>query len=108
MPARSGRRSFEGVQTSIDPSAVARADGRHVGFRNKAVPSRLRWAILIPTAALGFTAATALGNSGTKSDPPAVSFFGPAATAAAQTSPRFRNAATTSQHERQTIDSGKR
>jgi hypothetical protein len=108
MPARPARRSFDGVQMSIDPSAAARAGGWHVGFRNEAVPARLRWAILIPTAALGFAAATALGNSGTKSDPPAASFFGPAATAAAQTSPRFGNAGTPPPHESQPIDSDKR
>ena len=78
-----------------------------VGFRNKVVASRLRWAVLIPTAALGFTAATALGHSGSNADPPA-SFFGPASTASAQKSQRFANASPTSFHERQTIHSDDR
>jgi hypothetical protein len=91
MPARPARRSFEPVQMTIDPSAVARADGWNVGFRNRTVVSGLRWAVLIPTAALGFMAAAALGHSGSKADPPA-SFFGPASTAtAAQTSARLGN-----------------
>jgi hypothetical protein len=90
MPARPGRRSFEAVQMSSDPSAVARAERWNVGFRSRAVASRLRWAVLIPTAALGFTAAAALGHSGSKADPPA-SFFGAASTATPQ-KPRLGNA----------------
>src|SRR5215210_7876132 len=100
MPERPGRRSFEAVQMSTDPSAVARADGWNVGSSSRLVTSRYRWALLIPIAALGFTAATAVGHSGSKVAPPA-SFFGPASTAWAHKS-RFGNATTTQQHESQT------
>jgi hypothetical protein len=38
--------------------------------------SRLRWAMLIPIAAFGFTAAAAMGRSGSSVPPPAP-FLGP-------------------------------
>src|SRR5512133_3336005 len=79
MPARPDRRSFEAVQMSIDPSAVASANGWNVGFRNRAGASFLRWAVLIPTAALGFAAATVTSHSDSNAAPGG-SFLGPSPT----------------------------